>query len=201
MPAASRLIIAMVTPKRHPPDMEYSTSIIELSQFPSKNLDPPFPSGVSLLSARERSSESCNPQGPSSSTIHTSHRRPEAYAHKYFTYQCLSCKWNVARLNPAGKASVPHSLGNRIAERRVPRKPLLVHASQHRHHHIRIVVDVDFTLVVVETMQAAHVLLQSTFPRNRHCKKKRIKTWVVKSLAEVTSGRQDHARFIARNGC
>jgi hypothetical protein len=79
--------------------------------------------------------------------------------------------------------------GNCITECGVPCKPLLVHASQHRHHHIRIVVDVDFTLVVVETMQAAHVLLQSTFPRNRHCKKKCIKTGVVKSLAEVTSGR------------
>src|SRR6266550_7554051 len=94
--------------------------------------------------------------------------------------------------NPPGKASDPHNLGNRIAERRVPCKTLLVHASQHRYHHIRIVVDVDFALVVVEAMQAAHVLLQSTFPRNRHCEKKRIKTWVVKSLAEVTSGRKDH---------
>src|ERR1700722_16366637 len=37
-----------------------------------------------------------------------------------------------------GQASMPHNLGNRIAERRVPCKPLLVHTSQHRHHHIRI---------------------------------------------------------------
>src|SRR5712671_4965551 len=105
------------------------------------------------------------------------------------------------KIDPPGKASVPHNLGKCIAERRVPCKPLLVHASQHRHHHIRIVVDVDFALVVVQTMQAADVLLQRTFPRNRHCKKKRIKTWIVKSLAEVTSGSQNHARFIARNGC
>src|SRR5258708_6355925 len=77
MPAASWLTVAMVNPVNRTPDMEYSTSIIELSQFPSKNPDPPFPSGVSLLSARERSSESCKPQGPTSSTIHTSHRRPE----------------------------------------------------------------------------------------------------------------------------
>src|SRR5579864_746320 len=87
------------------------------------------------------------------------------------------------------KASGPRNLGNRITECRIPCKPLLVHASQHRHHYIRIVVDVDFTLVVVETMQAAHVLLQGALPRNRHCKKKRIKTGVVKSLAEITSGR------------
>lgn len=56
-------------------------------------------------------------------------------------------------------SSTPHELGNRIAKRRIPCKPLLVHASQHRHHHIRVVVDVDFALVFVQAMQAAHILL------------------------------------------
>src|SRR6266853_372180 len=76
----------------------------------------------------------------------------------------------------------------------------MIHASQHGDRYIRVVVNLDLALVLVEAMQRAHVLLQRSFPRNRRRKKKRVQACVVKSLAKVTSSSQDHPWFIARNG-
>ena len=51
-----------------------------------------------------------------------------------------------------------------------------------------VVVNLDFGLVLVEAMQAAHVLLERTFPRNRRDKEKCVQPRVVKSLSQVASG-------------
>jgi len=46
--------------------------------------------------------------------------------------------------------------------------------AQHGDGYIRVIINLDFALVFVETMQAAYVLLQRTFPRDRRHKQKRV---------------------------
>src|SRR5215831_1227404 len=55
-----------------------------------------------------------------------------------------------------------------IPNRAVALQPALVHPRQHRNTVIYVVVDLHDSLVVVETMQPAHVLLQRPLPGDRH---------------------------------
>src|SRR6516162_10077931 len=86
-----------------------------------------------------------------------------------------------------------------IPQSRVSRQPLFVHTNQHGDGYIRVVVNLDFGLVLVEAMQAAHVLLERTSPRNRCDKEKCVQPSVVKSLSQVASGSENYSRFIRRN--
>ena len=56
---------------------------------------------------------------------------------------------------------------NCIPQSRVSCQPRFVHTKQHWDGYIGVVVNLDFGLVLVEAMQAAHVLLERTFLRNR----------------------------------
>src|SRR5215467_6560794 len=86
-----------------------------------------------------------------------------------------------------------------VPQSRVSRQPLLVHTNQHWDGYIGVVINLDLRLVIVEAMQAAHVLLQRAFPRNRSHKEKCIQPSVVESLPQVASGGENYPRFIGRN--
>ena len=47
-------------------------------------------------------------------------------------------------------------------------QPPLVHPGQHRNVVVHIIVDLHKAFAVVQTMQTAHILLQSAFPGDRH---------------------------------
>src|SRR5262249_36476720 len=53
------------------------------------------------------------------------------------------------------------------------------HTNQHWDGDIGVVINLDFCLVLVEAMKAAHVLLQRAFPGNRRHKEQRIQPSVV----------------------
>src|SRR5438552_13782502 len=89
---------------------------------------------------------------------------------------------------------------NRVLQSGISRQPLFVHTSQHGHGYIGVVVHLHLALVLMEAMEAANVLLQSAFPRNRHHKEERVKSRVVKSLAEAASGGENYSRLSRGNG-
>ena len=91
-------------------------------------------------------------------------------------------------------------LADGIAERRVACQSLFVRPSQHRYEHIRVVVDLDLLLILMESMETTDVLLQSSSPGNRHRKKERVEARIIETFTKVTSRRKNDTRFIEGNG-
>ena len=69
--------------------------------------------------------------------------------------------------------------GNCVPQCRVSCQPLPVHAGKHGDGYIRIVINLDFALVLVQAMQAPYVLLQRAFPRNRCYEQKGVQAGIV----------------------
>src|ERR1043166_818399 len=91
-----------------------------------------------------------------------------------------------------------------VTNRGVALQPTLVHPGQHQNVTVHIIVDLHKSLVVVETMQPAYILLQCALPGDRHGQKERVETRVVKPFSDVASRRQNHSRFVfrhCRQGC
>src|ERR1700756_4200633 len=101
--------------------------------------------------------------------------------------------------NAAG-SRVSSLLVNYVTNGAVAFQPTLVHSCEHRNQVVHVIVDLDHTLVVMKTVQSPHVLLERPLPRDGHRQEERIQTRVVKSFANVASGRQDCAWLALRHG-
>jgi hypothetical protein len=55
-------------------------------------------------------------------------------------------------------------LGDGVADRLITALPLVEHGCQHGHTAVHIVLDHDLFLLVMESVQSAHVLLNGSFP-------------------------------------
>jgi len=75
-----------------------------------------------------------------------------------------------------------------------------VHPREHPDIDIDVIVNLHRLLVVVEPVEAAHVLLQRSLQRDWHRQKQRVETAIVKAFANVASGSKDHPRFGICNG-
>ena len=64
---------------------------------------------------------------------------------------------------------------------------LLAHTPQHRNKVIYIIVNKHFPFFGIRSMQATDILRQNSLPGNRHFKKQRIKTGIVKTLPYVAA--------------
>ena len=67
-------------------------------------------------------------------------------------------------------SSIIQCIGEGIAKRGIACQPFLVHSSQHWHQHIRVIVNLDFLFILMESVETADVLLESSSPGNRHRK-------------------------------
>ena len=74
------------------------------------------------------------------------------------------------------------------------------HSCEHRHVEIRVVVDADLALAVVEAVQAAGVLRDRASPRDRQRQEQRVEAGIIEPFADVLAGRQDDPRLVAGNG-
>ena len=72
-----------------------------------------------------------------------------------------------------------------VADCTVPLQSALEHSCQHREAIIHVIIDLNDALAVVETMQAANILLQGPLPGDRHGQKQRIQPRVVESLTDI----------------
>jgi hypothetical protein len=51
-------------------------------------------------------------------------------------------------------------IGEGIAQRGIACQPFLVHSSQHWHQHIRVIVNLAFLFILMESVETAHILLE-----------------------------------------
>src|SRR5712691_13035698 len=85
---------------------------------------------------------------------------------------------------------------NDVAQCAIACQPLLVHPRQHWHQHIRVVVDLDFLLILMEPVETADILLQGSSPGGRHRKEKCVEARIIETLPKVASRRKNDTRFI-----
>src|SRR5258708_1106872 len=72
----------------------------------------------------------------------------------------------------------------------------LEHSREHWDLKVHIIVDLNDALVVVQSMQAAYVLLQRASPRNGHDQKQRIEPGIVEAFANVATGGQNYPLLV-----
>jgi len=91
-------------------------------------------------------------------------------------------------------------LGDGVTKRTIACQSFLVHPSKHWHLHVRVVVNLDFFFILMDPVEAANILLQSSSPGNGHRKKKCVETGIIETFTEVASRRKNDTWFAGRNG-
>ena len=69
-----------------------------------------------------------------------------------------------------------------------------MHACQHRHALVHVVIDEHLRLARVQAVEAAGVLLQCPSPGDRHGEEERVKARVVKALTDAAAGGENDSR-------
>ena len=76
--------------------------------------------------------------------------------------------------------------------------PFIPHPQQRRVCGVHKVDDADIGFAGVFAVEPSGILLQGSFPRDRHCQHQGVERRMVESLADQFAGRQQNARRIRR---
>ena len=64
---------------------------------------------------------------------------------------------------------------------------------------MHIIINDDLAFAVVQTMQAANILLKRAAPRNRHDQEKGVEARIVEAFTDVTASRQQNSFLVIRD--
>ena len=86
-----------------------------------------------------------------------------------------------------------------ISQLRIAFHAFMIHPLQGRNMDIHIIVDTNFLLSFIISVEASGILCQCAFPRYGHRQEQGVQPRGVKALSDILSGRNDHHILIVRH--
>ncbi len=85
---------------------------------------------------------------------------------------------------------------NRVAHGFITSTTPIEHSRQHGRIEVGIIVDPNLALPIIEPVQATNVLSNCPMPRHWQREEQRIESGIIKSLANISAGRQQYSLFV-----